>query len=67
MAHALWYSRQMGNNQVMQQQNPLIWDNKYGFASHVGNAGNLESAPHMLNPPVRIPQAQQHTQVYGRH
>ncbi|KIR82191.1 hypothetical protein I306_00739 [Cryptococcus gattii EJB2] len=67
MAHALWYSHQMGNNQVMQQHNPLIWDNKYGFEPHVGNAGNLESAPHMLNPPVRIPPAQQHTQVYGPH
>ncbi|OXG12208.1 hypothetical protein C366_05933 [Cryptococcus neoformans Tu401-1] len=66
MAYALWYSQQMWNNQVMQRQNPSIWNNKYGLESHMGNAGALGPASNMLNP-VRIPHAQQRTQVYGPH
>lgn len=66
MAYALWYSRQLWNNQVMQRQNPSIWNNKYGFEPRMGNAVALGPESNMLNP-VHIPYAQQHAQVYGPH
>ncbi|EAL21820.1 hypothetical protein CNBC5210 [Cryptococcus deneoformans B-3501A] len=66
MAYALWYSRQLWNNQVMQRQNPSIWNNKYGFEPRMGNAVALGPESNILNP-VHIPYAQQHAQVYGPH
>lgn len=66
MAYALWYSRQLWNNQVMQRQNPSIWNNKYGFEPRMGNAVALGPESNMLNP-VHIPYAQQQAQVYGPH